>query len=444
MIDEPSRRDLLARAAKPVRPIGPLATRALRTGARLRRSRPALSAAISAAAVVAISVLIVTLTGAAGRPPTTVTAAAKPAQGPSAWQLAHGRWVRIPPAPLMYCGILTVWDGRDLVVIRRPYRGCPPGATEYNPRANRWTTIAAPPMVEGQSAVAASGGGQVLLVLDTGATYSWRPATGRWQPLDKLPAGAKYNFFSVTWTGTTFLVTRLYHFRTPGPGQAFKLTGHRWKSLPDLPQPTSGRMEEAPAVAFHGAIYVLAHITVTRHAHPNSFEETGYVELLRLTATGWARVPLGPGGPKSDLALTQVRGAILAAGSSCPAMCTEASGIAALLRPGLAHSVIRLRPRPGVWLYPPNVAAGARAIVVTYAAPSLPGHHQPPRVACSIYDVATGTWQRGPTAPADIGGSDYWTPYGVITFGEPSGKVPDPARISEWILRPAGKPSARQ
>src|SRR5262245_61942541 len=207
MIDESSLRDLLGRPTEPEPPIGHLAANSLRAGVRLRRLRLALGAAASAAAVAAISLVTATLTGPPGRAPAPVRATAKPAPGPSAWQLAHGHWVRMPPAPLKMCGNLAQWDGRDLVVIQEPSGGCPLGAAEYDPRANRWTTIAPPPMLKHQWAVAASGGGQLVLVLNTGATYSWRPATGRWQRLGTLPAGR--NSFSVAWTGSTFLVTRL-------------------------------------------------------------------------------------------------------------------------------------------------------------------------------------------------------------------------------------------
>jgi hypothetical protein len=449
MMDEPTLRGLLGRATEPEPPIGQLASRALRAGVQLRRRRLAMGAAASAAAVAAVSLVTATLTDAPARAPAPVSATAKPAQGPSAWQLAHGHWVRMPPAPLKMCGNLAQWDGRDLVVIQEPSGGCPLGAAKYDPRANRWSTIPAPPMLKRQWAVAASGGGQVLLVLNTGATYSWRPATGRWQPLGALPAGR--NRFSVAWTGSTFLVTRLYRWKTAGPVQAFELTGHRWKQLPDLPEPAAGRMDDAPAVAFNGAVYVFAHITVTHHTdqngQPGSYE-TGYVQLLRLTSAGWTQVPLGSGGPKSEVALTLVNGAILAAGTSCGALCTVDNGIAALIRPGPEQSVIRLKPQPGV-PYPMNFAAGARAIVVTYTGGigGLPGGHQPPPGACYIYDVATGTWQPGPTAPATprIAGPAYWTPYGVISLGVTfGGKVPALAHIGGWLLRPAGPRSTQR
>ena len=446
-MDESSVHELLRHATEPEPPIGQLASNSVRAGVRLRRRRLILGA--SAAAVAAISLVTATLGGASGRPPARVRATAEPATGASAGRLAHGHWVRMPPAPLKMCGNLALWDGRGLVVIQEPADACPLGAAEYDPRVNRWTTIAAPPVLKHQSAVGASGGGRVVLVLNTGATYSWRQATGRWQQLGTLPAGE--NHFSVTWTGSTFLVTRLYSWKHPGPGQAFELTGLRWTVLPDLPQPPTGQMQEAPAVVFKGAVYVLAHIVVTHHTDQNGqpgFYETGYTELLRLTPTGWSHVPLGPGGPKSELALTQVHDAILAAGWSCGALCTAGNGKAALLRPGSRTSVIQLRPRPGV-PYAWNFAAGARAIVVTYTQGlgQLPGGPEPPPGTCYIYNITTGTWQPGPTSPATsaTAGPAYWTPYGVISLGESGGqKNPELAHTGGWLLRPAGMRSAAQ
>jgi hypothetical protein len=249
----------------------------------------------------------------------------------------------------------------------------------------------------------------------------------------------------MAWTGRTFLVTRLYSWRQPGPGQAFLLNGRQWTALPDLPQPATGRLVEVPAVVFKSAVYVLARIQVA-HTKPNGpsweYYTTGYVELFRLTATGWIQVPLGAGGPKSQLELTQVHGAILAAGSMCGGQCTQEDGSAALLRLGSRTFITPLRPPPGV-PYPWNFAAGARAIVVTYPAglgDLSYGAHIPPGT-CYVYDVATSTWRPGPTAPATPGtlGPVYWTPDGVISLGQSDGgMVAALAYTGGWLLRPAG------
>jgi hypothetical protein len=97
-----------------------------------------------------------------------------------------------------------------------------------------------------------------------------------------------------------------------------------------------------------------------------------------------------------------------------------------------------------------NFAAGARAIVVTYTGGigGLPGHHhQPPPGTSYIYNVAAGSWQPGPTAPATprIAGPTYWTPYGVISLGVTfGGKVPALTHIGGWLLRPASPGAAGQ
>jgi len=445
VMDESSLRELLRGATEPEPPIGQLVSNSLRAGARVRRRRLVLSAAAAAASIAAIGVVTAMLTGAPGRPPATRTATAEPSAG----QLIHGHWVRMPPAPIQMCGPLAVWDGRDLVAIQEPGSSCPLGAAEYDPLANRWTKIAAPPMLKGQRAVDAAGGGRVVVVLNTGATYSWRQVTGRWQRLGTLPAGR--NQYSVAWTGRTFLVTRLYSWGPRGPGKAFELAGRRWTALPDLPQPPRGRLEQALPIALNGAVYVLVSIMVTHHTTPNGqpgLYGTGYVELLRLTSSGWSHVPLGPGGPKSELELAQVHGAILAAGSYCGGLCTQENGSAALLRPGSSASVTPLKPPLGV-PYPWNFAAGSRAIVVTYTAglgDLSYGQNIPPGT-CYVYDLATGTWRRGPTAPASplTLGPAYWTPVGVISLGQSDGGVdPALARTGGWLLRPAGSRSARQ
>jgi hypothetical protein len=83
----------------------------------------------------------VMLTVAGCSSPPAVSAVA----GPSAQQLAHGRWLKIPAAPVRLCDPLSVWDGRNLVTVEPGWPHCRPGAAAYNPRTNSWATLAAPP-----------------------------------------------------------------------------------------------------------------------------------------------------------------------------------------------------------------------------------------------------------------------------------------------------------
>ncbi len=268
----------------------------------------------------------------------------------------------------------------------------------------------------------------------TGVTVMWSPATGQWHQIATLPSpGAA----SLGWTASKFLVITISKAAT----RAFALNGGRWARLPDLPQPSKGSIVEVAMAADDGAVYALADINVP-HANPNDTYNSGSAELLRLAATAWTPVPLAPGAPLSQLALTQVDGAILAAGSACPGLgpCTLEDGAAALLRPGARDSTIPLLPKAGV-PYPRDIAAGGQAIVVTYSeglgSPLPPGAGPTPG-SSAIYDIATGTWLQGPIASgsrADLGA--YWTSYGVVSLGQPTRTTIDSTHIGGWLLRPA-------
>lgn len=267
----------------------------------------------------------------------------------------------------------------------------------------------------------------------TGVTVTWSPATGQWHQIATLPSpGAA----SLGWTGRKFLVITIGKAAT----RAFALNGGRWARLPDLPRPSKGSIVEVATAADDRAIYALAGINVP-HDNPNDTYNSGSAELLRLTATTWTPVPLAPGAPRSQLALAQVDGAILAAGSACPGLggCTLEGGTAALLRPGARDSTIPLLPKQGV-PYPRDIAAGGQVIVVVYSeglGSPLPPDAGPTPGSSAIYDIATGTWLPGPTAVgsrADLGA--YWTPDGVVSLGQPPATV-DSTHIGGWLLRPA-------
>jgi hypothetical protein len=261
----------------------------------------------------------------------------------------------MPAAPFRLCDPVSVWDGQGLVVTEPGVRAngwCPARAAAYDPQTNSWTAIAAPPGTIGPQVGAWGGGRLVLIAARNGKTVSWTAAAGRWRQLPRVPSGG---IPSITWTGRGFLVIMIRgrHAR------AFMLDANRWVPLPDLPQPGTGSIVEAAAAVSPGAVYVLADVA---HVAPPS----GYVEMLRLTASGWTSAAMSAGAPSSNFTLTTVAGGILAAGSACPGKggCTIDLEALALLLPGANPDVIPLHTRPAVPA-PVSIAAGADAVVVT-------------------------------------------------------------------------------
>jgi hypothetical protein len=266
----------------------------------------------------------------------------------------------------------------------------------------------------------------VLVSPQTGAAVTWSAATSRWHEIARLPSR---DAVSVGWTGSKILaITAGMTGLNRGTAHAFALTGGNWTRLPDLPEPRIGRIVSAPTATDNGAVYVLAADNVSR-TNPNDMYNSGEVELLRLTPAAWTAVPSFAGPPLSQLELTPVDGAILAAGSSCPGLgpCTIEHGAATLLRPGANPTAIPLNPALGV-PYARDIAGGARAVVVTYSEGLGSLGLGPPAGSTLIDNISGGTWLRGPTAPdAPAGRAAYWTPYGVVSLADTGG----------WLLRPA-------
>jgi hypothetical protein len=407
-------------------PPSPVTVEAVRHQRIRRRAAVAMSATAAIAGIVVLAVAA--LAGVFTKPAAPVTGTVRLTGGPSAGELAHGRWVTIPAAPFRLCDPVSAWNGRDLVVVEPGVRvngWCPARAATYDPRKNSWTSIAAPPDTIGDQVGAWGGRRLVLIAARNGKAVSWSAADSRWHQLPRVPDGG---IPSITWTGRGFLVimVRGRHAR------AFILSGNRWERLPDLPQPGTGSIVGTAAADSRGALYVLADVA---HIAPPS----GYVELFRLTASGWTAVPVPAGMPSSHFTLTVVRGSIVAAGSACPGKggCTLDINALAILRPGTDPDVITLHTPPGVPA-PSSIASGADEVVVTN--PDVAGiSPRPPTRKCLIYDLATRTWHRGPDTPRSQGGiGTYWTPYGVVSLlGQDSSGGISSTHVGGWLLRPA-------
>jgi hypothetical protein len=425
MTDDDAVLALLDAAGGPVAdaPVSQIVTAGRR---RLRRRRTEqVSAAGLAVALIAGGAIVIAGHTSGAAKTTTPAVTAKPIPGPSAGRLAAGRWIEMPKPPVRFCNPTAVWDGTDLVVLETKFNSCKPVAATYDPRANTWAKVTAPPDALGLEPVAAWGGGRLVLVsTTTGLTEAWRPATDTWQRIQTLPTtGAN----SLTWTGSAMLAITTHRTRT---SHAYELGKNGWTRLADLPRPRQGEIAETVTAVDSGSLYALVGVS-TPVVTSNSSTVDGFVELFRLHAGRWIRLTSSRSVPESQLSLTEVAGALLATGSRCPpgGMCTLEDAQVVLLHPGRPKNVIALHPPLGV-PYPFDIAAGASAIVVTYPggqqaigdpAPSDAG---PKPGATAIYDLASHRWLKGPTVPSSVGGGgNYWTPYGVVS-------------LSGWLLRP--------
>ena len=380
----------------------------------------------------AIPMLLVACTSSAGSAAVSRRAAAAtvPA-GPSAAQLADGHWVRMAAPPIPVCETATgVWDGSALVIIESGTAPCRTGAEAYDPATNRWGRLPAPPPPVGQYPLTAWGGGKLVLVSSrTGSAAAWSPSARRWLGLPRVPATT---VISLTWTGAMFLaITSRQAYQATG--RAWRLAGRRWRPLPSLPPVWHGWYASAPAATVGRSVYVLAH---EFHGKLSKHNISGSSRLLRRTAAGWTVLPLPrPAAQGWALLLAALDGRLLATGTSCSAMgCMEEIGAASLITPGAGPSgphATALSPPGSIGLpFPQGIAAGPRAVVVTYSVGgnTLAGSGADSRDV-RIYDPLTGRWLTGPRAANTSGSAAYWTPDGVVSLGQDGG----------WLLRPAGQ-----
>ena len=144
--------------------------------------------------------------------------------------------------------------------------------------------------------------------------------------------------------------------------------GH-WQPLPSLPPVWHGWYAGAPAAAIGRSVYVLAH---EFHGKLRLHNISGSSRLLRFTGSGWTVVPLPPAaGQGWTYFLTALDGGgLLAAGAGCPILeCMEEVGRAAMITPGpRAHAIVLSAPADLGIPFPQGIAAGPRAVVVTYSA----------------------------------------------------------------------------
>jgi len=160
----------------------------------------------------------------------------------AAWDPSTGRWRTLarPPSSVARSFPASVWTG-DLMVVM----AAGPAMATYDPAADRWTEVVAPPRLD-RLPEAVWTGDEVILwdrrfgsgqspptgeIADQG--WRWTPGATAWEALPPLPPTYRTELGSVAWTGTEVLV---WGDSTSDPGAG---TGARWRPGDDGWSPMS-------------------------------------------------------------------------------------------------------------------------------------------------------------------------------------------------------------
>ncbi len=153
----------------------------------------------------------------------------------SAYDPAANSWRKLAPSPLAPSQHpLAAWTGRRLIVVvsgidpdGKPYPASLARAAAYEPRADTWRRLPAPP--PGAGGTAAWDGRELLVAGGSSAAFAFDPGAERWRRLAPAPSAQPVS--SAIWTGS-----RLVLFDGPrAPALAYDPRTDRWSRLPKLP-----------------------------------------------------------------------------------------------------------------------------------------------------------------------------------------------------------------
>ncbi len=182
-----------------------------------------------------------------------------------AYAPSRNAWRRLAPSPLAPSQHPTgAWTGTELIIVvgdrspdGRPWPARLARAAAYDPAADRWRRIAAPPATR-TAASAVWDGRELLLVGGTTGTgtalarvgLAYDPAADAWRRLAAMPAGragaaaVSAGRGLLLWGGSS----QAGQYTVPAHGLAYDPAANRWDDLP--PAPVLGRVD--PIAAWTG------------------------------------------------------------------------------------------------------------------------------------------------------------------------------------------------
>lgn len=159
------------------------------------------------------------------------------------YDATHNTWTKVPDSPFSSGDAIGAWTGREVIVVSGGGRAVV--AAAYDPEANSWRRLAAPPLANGASAMnhALWTGSELVVVgvadegergsVDQVAVYD--PAADSWRK-GSLPSGPLPDFGDAVWTGTEVAVVGNVNGSGKSVGtdtlQAYDPAADRWREIP--------------------------------------------------------------------------------------------------------------------------------------------------------------------------------------------------------------------
>lgn len=426
---------LLERAADG--PVGdPAVEDIVRRGARRRRLRStALTATAAVATAAVVSTVAIVATSSSDRrsqPARPGPSATTPGPistnglaGVTAPELAHGTWTNIPAAPVKLCGQTSVvWTGSVVVTITgEDTVTCASGAAAYDPKANRWHRLDAPPPgINGQLVLVSAGDRVVAVSQLRGTAAALDVASGRWQSLPSLPSPAAQPLAGVVATGLAVGADVVVVGVGKAGDQAFRLPAgqNTWTELPRLPHPSDYTVVATAGYSAGGKTWV-AMTTEKRHFNKRAHTlnvQTAY-SVLELQHDQW--LDRGHDGLPFLVNAAQALGpdALVVAGGCLPGMGCPYAPPLILLADFRGGSSQRIAVSPLGGTTHEVFSTGAAVLVYDASGEESGGGVNIRPGATAVYDVKARRWLKAPhSARVENIAGEVWTSYGFVVLGQ--------------------------